>query len=436
MPAERPEKSERPGVLIAGDFGFPYGTGASSRVFNYARGLQAAGARVKVLCVEPSEHAETPLNTDARGTYRGVPFEYTYGRTARPPARVQRRLLKVAKWWRFLRSVRAFDAAGDGVDAVIIYSRSTAWILAARLACEVTGALLIHEDCELPFVWKRETASLRARRWLYEYLVFKTFDGCLVISSYLRDYCHRHLRRGARTLLVPILVDVSDFAAADEGEGVEERIVFCGSLSHPEVRTVIESFADLAPDYPGLELLLVGGSVHPEVVPDVWDLTRRLGVAERVRSTGKVKRDELPAILRSARVLVLPRPAGAFSDAGLPTKVGEYLATGRPVVMTRNGDIARYLEDGIDAFLVAPDDSQAFTDAVRYVLEHEREASEVGAHGCATAAARFDPSRHGERIVEFIAELTASQRRLSGGFFGRPRPASVARDPDRERSRS
>ena len=54
MRPARPAAPRRPNVLIVGDFSFPYGTGASSRVFNYARGLQAAGARVKVICVEPT----------------------------------------------------------------------------------------------------------------------------------------------------------------------------------------------------------------------------------------------------------------------------------------------------------------------------------------------------------------------------------------------
>ena len=58
MQPARPVASRRPNVLIVGDFSFPYGTGASSRVFNYARGLQAAGARVKVICVEPTGRVE------------------------------------------------------------------------------------------------------------------------------------------------------------------------------------------------------------------------------------------------------------------------------------------------------------------------------------------------------------------------------------------
>ena len=63
-------------------------------------------------------------------------------------------------------------------------------------------------------------------------------------------------------------------------------------------------------------------------------------------------REELFERLRTARVLALPRPAGSFSQAGLPTKVAEYLASGRPVVVTAVGDLPLYLRDGVDAYLV------------------------------------------------------------------------------------
>ena len=62
-----------------GDFSFPYGTGATSRVFDYARGLQANGARVKVLCVEPGGWGEQLGDTAVCGQYRGVPYSTPTG---------------------------------------------------------------------------------------------------------------------------------------------------------------------------------------------------------------------------------------------------------------------------------------------------------------------------------------------------------------------
>ena len=431
MAPARPAASRRPNVLIVGDFSFPYGTGASSRVFNYARGMQAAGARVKVICVEPSGRVDT-LNAAARGTYRGVPFEYTYGRTTRPSSAGRRRVLRLAKWPRFVVEVRRCAAAVDGLDAVLVYSRSLPCIALAWLSCRRLGATLLHEDCELPFVWKEETLRLRARRWLFQRVAFKAFDGCLVISTYLDAYCRRYLPPGAGTLLVPILVDVADVSAGDLGRGERSRdgtgaarppaaavvasppappssaaggnVVFAGSLDHPEVDDLLDAYAVVAAAFPEVRLEVLGAAKRAASLAHLRARVDELGLSGRVEFPGALPREQLFERLSAARMLVLPRPAGAFSQAGLPTKVAEYLASGVPTVVTAVGDLPLYLRDGTDAYLVAPGDPAAFGARLCQALA-DPEAPAVGRRGRRVAAEKFDPARHGERILAFIDAL-------------------------------
>ena len=160
-----------------------------------------------------------------------------------------------------------------------------------------------------------------------------------------------------------------------------EHVVYCGYATHPEVLDLVTGFAEVAAAHPGLRLRVIGGSNRPYLLPALWDLARRLEVAERLELVGAVKRDELPALLRAARVLVLPRQDAEFSRAGLPTKLGEYLATGRPVVVSAVGDIPTYLQDGVDAYLCQPGDLPAFAARLGHVLDHPAEAALVGGAG-------------------------------------------------------
>ncbi len=410
-----------PNVVIAGEkFGFPYGAGASSRVHAYAKGLLANGAQVTVLCLEPSESSDEPLNTAAAGTYDGVDFRYTYGRTTRPAERWRRLWLKATKWGRFLWAVETSAARGSGLDAMIVYSRSLYWMALCKLACRRHGALFIHEDCELPFVWSTVDRRALLRRWLYEHVVFHWFDGCLAISGFLEDYCRRHLQPGGRVLSVPILIDVAAFQAAAGGPPVDDSIVYCGYSTNPEVFALVEALAVISDGSPELRLKVVGGTLRPQLLPDLWAHALRLGVADRLELVGDVKRDELPPILSAARLLALPRPDTPVSRAGLPTKLGEYLATGRPVVVSAVGDIPRYLRNGIDAFLVQPGDVSAFAERLLHVVSHEAEANQVGRAGSETARERFDPAVHGRRIIDFIAELRACRNATGGKGFRRP----------------
>lgn len=417
--ARPPRGRDRPPtVVIAGDlFGFPHfsGSGATTRVRAYARGLHAHGARVKVLCLEPSEDLRRMVNTQVSGVVDGVEFEYTYGATARPAPGLRRRVLKLAKWWRFPAATRRWASRVGGVDALIVYSRSLSWIATAKLVCLLTGAVFVHEDVELPFVWHEDTARTRAARWAYEHIAFRAFDGCLAISTYLRDYCTTHLRPGAVAIVVPILVDVEEFAGEDGDEAaVENRVTYCGFLSHPQSRSVVEAFAAVAGDSPGLRLQLIGGSTRAGAETELRGLARSLGVADRVDFAGAVPRKDLVAQLRTARALLLPRPTGAAAEAAaeaaLPTKVGEYLASGRPVVVAAAGDIPLYLEDGVNAYLAPSGDVDAFSERLRHVLHHPDEAAAVGARGRQTAREQFDPVRHGARILELIDRLQCTRR--------------------------
>ena len=407
-------------VLIAGNlFSYPLftGSGATTRVHAYARGLTANGARVKVLCVEATESRDDPVNTEVRGTFEGVDFEYTYGATSRPASFARRRLRNLGKWWRFFVAVGSWAPDGSGVDAMILYTRRMEWIAAARVACWATGATLIHEDVERPYAWRRDDVRMRVQRWTYEHVAFKAFDGCLAISGYLRDYCLAHVRRGAQVIVVPILVDVEEFRPAEDEPVISEtRIAYCGSLSHPQSVSVVEAFAAVAEEFPDLTVQLIGAARRPEAEEELRELARRLGVEGRVEFAGRVPRQQLIRLLRSARVLVLPRPKGAqaeaAAEAALPTKVGEYLAAGRPVVASAAGDLARYLTDGVDAFLTPSGDTGAFAERLRYVLKHPAEALEVGARGRETARREFDPITQGARILDFI-ERVRRQRRAS-----------------------
>ena len=385
-------------------FGFPYGTGASSRVAAYAKGLQAAGALVHVLCVEPSEDAARPLNERTHGSYGGVELTYTYGRTSRPERRARRLLLKVLKWPRFLAVAMMSSRSRGGLDAVLVYSLSLPWIAAAWVLCRATGATFIHEDCELPFYWHTRRASVPIVRWLYYHVAFRAFDGCLAISTFMERLCLEHLRDGSRVLRVPILVDAdAPLPTVEPGDDV----VFCGLLDHREVLGLLDIFANVADAFPGTRLTLVGEAHRQGTVEKLRRKASELGIENRLDLAGHVTRDDLPDVLARARVLVLPRPSGAFSQAGLPTKVAEYLVSGRPVVVTANGDLPLYLTDGHDAYLAPPDDPAAFAASLRRALAERDAATAIGARGRETALREFDARVHGLRILAFVAGLRA-----------------------------
>jgi glycosyltransferase involved in cell wall biosynthesis len=104
-----------------------------------------------------------------------------------------------------------------------------------------------------------------------------------------------------------------------------------------------------------------------------------MGPQADVRFLGFVPAASLPALYRGASALAHPAV-----DEGFGMTVAEAMAAGTPVVAARAGSLPEVAGDA--AALVPPDDSAAWTAALRRVLSDEAYAAELRQRGRARAA--------------------------------------------------
>ena len=401
-------------ILIVGDsFGFPNGGGASARVYAYAKGLMANDVCVRVLCLKTTERKESGiLNTESDGSYEEILYTYTCGQTIRAESFWRRRWLEMKGILGFYKIL--FEKPNkQRYDALILFSNSLVWIIFTVLFCRISGTVCIQEKSEFPFVYHKKTMWVKIYSSLFTRFVYRLSDGMIVISTFLEEYFSKRIRKNARILRVPILVEGTDQRASDEKQNgiIPRRIVYMGNLGHPgEVSSVIEAYVQVAHDYLDWNLQIIGDSPGSDILTRLNDLAVNLRLNSRIEFTGMVKRDDLNHYLKGAGILVLPRSSGLFSQAGFPTKLGEYLATGKPVIVTATGDIPLYLEDMVSAYLVPPDDTASFIKKLRYVMSHPNEANTVGRRGRDVARINFDYRSHCFKMKEFIHSLQDKNR--------------------------
>jgi glycosyltransferase involved in cell wall biosynthesis len=395
-------------LLLAGVFGFPNGTGAAARLHAYAKGLRAAGWEVEVVCLRWSERsAEGAKNREADGLYRGIPFTYSSGSPYRPATFTRRRLRDVRSALRFARLVRGTH--GQPPANVILYANSdyAGWLVMTVAVCRLAGSACVIEKSEYPFVYAPDTWLTRVRARVLTKTVYRLVDGVIVISTCLEKYFLARVRRGARVIRVPILVDLDEFepSPADDSPG-RDILCYAGYLDHRgEIDGLLDAFGAVAARFPRWSLRIIGGSSDPRAMDRFQARAADLGFGERVEFTGRVERAELPGLLTEATAFALPRASGLFSTAGFPTKLGEYLATAKPVVVTATGDIPLYLRDGVDAYLVPPDDTPAFAARLAEMFADPSAAREVGARGRETARREFDVVSQCRRLAAFMADV-------------------------------
>ena len=63
----------------------------------------------------------------------------------------------------------------------------------------------------------------------------------------------------------------------------------------------------------------------------------------------------------TCEVLLILRPKNPVTDFSFPSKLAEYLATGRTTIVTKFADVASVIQDGLDAYLISSDQREEET---------------------------------------------------------------------------
>jgi len=94
-----------------------------------------------------------------------------------------------------------------------------------------------------------------------------------------------------------------------------------------------------------------------------------------------------------------------YAHAGFPFKLGEFLATGKPVVASEVSDVEQFLVDNYSAMLVPPDDPNGICDAIEYLLDNPDKSEAIGRQGREAAKLFFDYQMQGKALLSFLRNL-------------------------------
>lgn len=386
-------------ILCGAGIGFPHGYASTHRVATYARMFDALGCQVTVVCTTWSEpDAGVAVNRAAFGRRGRVRFWYPSGSPIRSDSMWVRRARACVGWLRFL----CWYALRRPSIVVVYPMTPTAAVLSA-IMFRPAGATVIADCSELPEVhaghgpWRAVRARLL--RW-----GLSRVSGAVVISNTLASILSA---ADIPHMLMPALIDADEFTLTPPLTASSDtpRIVYTGYLNDPKdgVGFLLEAFSVLIHQGVSARLLLIGDS-RADVVRTFRARASALGLGSAVEFVGKLDRSGLRTALFDAWALVLPRPDTAQNRANMPTKLVEYLASGRPVVATDVGVVGDLLTSDMDCLIVPPDSPQEFAAAIKYLIEHSSEAAAIGRRGREIVLRTLDSHAWVERFGRFVQE--------------------------------
>ena len=238
---------------------------------------------------------------------------------------------------------------------------------------------IVFESTEHPEVLNRRFNKKLELSIFYSKL--KKVDELLVITDSLKTF---YINKGydpQHIHVVNMFVDIARFQHPEKTIN-EHHIAYCGSVGCKKdgVDILIKSFAKFHELFPHYYLAIYGTGPDKEV-EYLRELCEQLGIVSSVKFCGMIPFEEMPQRLVNATILALSRPNNKQNQYGFPTKLGEYLATGNPVVVTAVGEIPRFIIDGKNGYLAIPDSVNSFADKLIQAAQDLISNSSVGLHG-------------------------------------------------------
>ena len=286
----------------------------------------------------------------------------------------------------------AADAGGLGRLArsrgVALVHTNTSVTLGGAAAARIAG---------VPHIWHVREIYAGFERWWPGYRrLLLTADALPCVS---RATCEQFDGAAAAFVLNDGLAVDARRAPREEArdafefdEGIEQTVVaVLGRISGWKGQDVlVRALAEPAlRDRTGVVALVAGAPWHGEErhLRELAELSRRLGVADRVRLAGF--RSDVDCVYGAADIVVVP----SKQPDPLPNAALEAAAAGCCVVASAHGGLPEILRDGETGVLVAPGDPGALAEAIADLVDDPARRERLATAAAADVRERFSAER-------------------------------------------
>jgi glycosyltransferase involved in cell wall biosynthesis len=235
---------------------------------------------------------------------------------------------------------------------------------------------------------------------------FRRFaDGSIVLTSALKK---RAISLGVKPETILQTNTGADVERIHPGDKTAARkrlkldpdkkyIGYVGVTSRPDRELMAESFELMNKMDPSIKLVLIGRK-SPK------DLKVSPSAQRNIITVGGVSFTDLHEYIAACDLMLLPLKDNISSRGRWPMKIGDYLAGGRPVVVTRVGDFAMLIEEG-QCGILTRDDPEDFATQTVHALQDKDWIEKMGQNARMIAETRLDWRLLANQVGEFYQSV-------------------------------
>jgi glycosyltransferase involved in cell wall biosynthesis len=204
---------------------------------------------------------------------------------------------------------------------------------------------------------------------------------------------------------MPISVDMESFPEKPNRMNPTVSLFYAGNFSKKDgLPVLLDAFDRLAERYKNIHLVLTGRGDR-EAMKEFFALMDISPHKDRIDFKGYMEEKDYYLLLNNADIPCMTRVDLAFAHAGFPFKLGEFLATGKPVIASRVSDVDRFLVNRHNAMLVQAGSSTEVCEAAKFLIDNPESAVAIGVRGREVAKSFFDYKQQGKALLTFLENI-------------------------------
>ena len=300
-------------------------------------------------------------------------------------------------------------------SAVLIFGFGWISTLAIILASKLRSKTVAIELNEKPYSLSgsRKDIFLRYFNPFHEFclkkIVYPLPDGFIVISDILFDYISKYKKKNSIVCKVPILVDFDYYQ-----KRVGKLDCFMPFMLHSAtlndhkdgIINVFRAFAKIVSEL-GMDLhfYLTCKNGLPKTKNLINEIVSDHKLENYVHFLGDLDEEALLAYQQDCSFVVVNKVYSEQNRYNFATKLGEYLALGKPVITSQVGEVANYLKNNISCIYADPYDVNDIAASILKILTDPAFGKEIGEKGKEIAKREFDFHAQSKNINQFFADL-------------------------------
>jgi len=266
-----------------------------------------------------------------------------------------------------------FEQIAQWCDVVVLYSVPTNGVMTLLLSKLIDKPVLFHSFDVL----HRMTGNsfLLSPTWAFERFVYPRVSKVVVISPSLKRYMETIGVSSSDIVMLPPAVNTTMFNPGNSGDrfrgeqGISDDdkiVLFSGWLyEFSGLDTILRDLSCMVDDFPNMKLVICGDG---PLLPKLQAMQKKFELEDQVKILGRRPYGQMPTIIASADVCINPYLPDIRSKFAFPSKIAEYMASGKAVISTDLPGTSSMLGSKSGVLLVTSSD---FMGALKKVLAND-----------------------------------------------------------------